>query len=100
YQTGISTISNLKLSYDKSELKIAVSAFKSNQQSAEWLAEKFNQASKNIQSDEENKIVSQLHKFTTIKSENNQFFIITNLPRASIDSLLALKNANQAASEK
>ena len=31
---------------------------------------------------------------TSVITENNQVFIVTNLPRASIDSLLASKDAN------
>ena len=93
FKTGVSTSSNLKLSYDNSELKVKVSAFKLSQQRAEWLRQKFNQAVKIYEIDEDDSIVEQLHKFTTIKSENNQVFIITNLPRASIGSLFANKNA-------
>ena len=99
-ETVFSTRSDFRFSYDKSELKIELPAFKSDNQRAGQLAEKFNRAFKDFQSDDENKIVGQTHKYTTIKSENNQVFLITNLPRASIDSPFAEKDANQAASEK
>lgn len=82
------------------ELKTEVSTFKSSQQRAQWLAQNSDQGLKELEFDDENKIVSQTQKYTTIKSENNQVFLITNLPRASIDSLFAEKDANQAASEK
>lgn len=71
-----------------------VSVSKLNQQRAEWLTETFKQNFNQHQTDEEGFVVEQLHKFNLIKSENNQFFIVTNLPRASIDSLLADKDAN------
>lgn len=94
FKTGVSTSSNLKLLYDKSNLKIEVSAFKSDQQRASWLAEKLNQSLINYEFVEDVNFNKQLHKFTLIKAENNQIFIITNLPRASLDSLFAEKDAN------
>ena len=93
FKTGVSTSSGLKLIYDKSELKIEISAFKSNPQRAERIAQKFGQALKLYEIDEEETVVKQLQKFTSFKSENNQVFIVTRLPRASIDALLAEKNA-------
>jgi hypothetical protein len=91
YKNGISTSTNLKLIYDKSELKIEVSGFKSSPQRAEQLAAKFNQASKSYEIDEEKSIVKKIHETTSFKSENNQIFIVTRLPRGSIDALLAEK---------
>lgn len=70
------------------DLTDEVSTFKSAQQRAEWLARHFNQGLNNFEFDDEHKIVKQMHKFTEIKSDNNQFFLITNLPRASILSLI------------
>ena len=93
FKTGVSTSSKLKLYYDKSELKIEVSAFKSSPQKAERLAKPFDQASKIYEVDEEDSIVKTIHKNTSFKSENNQVFIVTRLARASIDEFLAVKNA-------
>ncbi len=93
YKNGISTSVDFKLIYDKSELKIEVSGFKSSPQRAEQLAAKFNQASKIYKVDEEKSIVKKIHETTSFNSENNQIFIVTRLPRASIDSLLADKDA-------
>lgn len=93
FKTGISTSSDLKLIYDKSELKIEVSAFKSTQQRAEWIAQKFSRELKCYKIDDDEIIVKQLHEFTSSKSENNQVFIVTRLPRGSLTALLA-KDAN------
>jgi hypothetical protein len=90
---SFSTSSRLKLFYDNTELKIEISAPKLTRQRADFLAEGFNQASKIYEIDEEKSIVKKIHETTSFKSENNQIFIVTRLPRASIDSLLADKDA-------
>lgn len=82
------------------DLKDEVSTFKSDKHRTEWIAQYFNQGLNNFEFGDEDKVVRQMHKFTEIKSGNDQFFLITNLPRASIDSLFANEDANQAASEK
>lgn len=87
--------SNLKISYDTSELKVEVSIIKSSNQRADYLAEKFNQASKIYKVGEGEIIVKKIYANTSYKSENNQVFIVTNLPRASIDELLADKSDAQ-----
>jgi len=76
------------------EFKNEASTVKSNQQRAEWIVRHFNQTLNKYEFDDEKKIVRQMHKFTEIKSDNNRIFLITNLPRASIDLLLAEKDAN------
>ncbi len=93
FKDGTSTSVKLKLSYDKTELKVEISAPKSSVKRAEFLAEQFNQASKIHEIDEEKTIVKSIYEHTTFKSENNQVFIVTRLPRGSIDSLLAEKDA-------
>ncbi len=40
-----------------------------------------------------NQVVKEVYKYTQIYSENNQVFIVTRLPRAGLDSLLAKNNA-------
>jgi len=91
--TGISTGSSLKLIYDKSELKIEASAFKSSPQKAEQLAQRFNYVLKLYKVSETEPIVKKIYENTSFKSENNQVFIVTRLPRGSLDALLAEKDA-------
>ncbi|HQU83289.1 MAG TPA: hypothetical protein PKY59_09205 [Pyrinomonadaceae bacterium] len=88
-----STNSKLKLSYDKTELKLEISAPKLSKQRADFLAERFNQAYRIYEVDEENNFVKNIHQNTSFKSENNQVFIVTRLPRGSIDDLLKEKDA-------
>lgn len=86
---------SLDVFYDKSELKIEISAFKSTPQRAEQLAENLLRAFKFYEADEENEqiVVKEVTRNTSISFENNQVFIVTRLPRGSIDSLLANKSA-------
>ena len=93
FKTGISTNSGLKLVYDKSELKIEISAFKSSSQRAEQLVANFIKALKIYELDDEEVIVKKLYENTKVTSENNQVFIVTRLPRGSLDALLAQKDA-------
>ncbi len=88
-----STSSKFKLFYDNAELNIEISAPKLTKQRAEFLAEGFNRAYKNYKIDEEKPVVKTIYENTSFKSENNQVFIVTRLPRASIDALLAEKDA-------
>ncbi|HEY0050613.1 MAG TPA: hypothetical protein VGB68_15075, partial [Pyrinomonadaceae bacterium] len=83
-----------KISYDKAGgLKVELIIDKDSKQSAEHLAGSFNQAFKAYEVEQDEPIVKEISKNTSFKSENNQIFIVTRLPRGSIDSLLA-KNAN------
>jgi len=90
---SFSTSSKLKLSYDNTELKVEISAPKLTRQRSEFLAERFNQTYSTYKIDEEKPVVRIIHENTSFKSENNQIFIVTRLPRGSIDSLLAQKDA-------
>jgi hypothetical protein len=87
------TESEFKINYDSAFLEISVSVKKESTQRAKLFIEKFNQASKIYEVDEEEIIVRKIYENTTFKSENNQVFIVTNLPRAAIDELLADKDA-------
>lgn len=78
----------LKVSYDTSELKIEISAPKRTNQRADYLAERFKQSYGLYEVDEENVIVKSIYQSTFINSENNQVFIVTRLPRGSLDELL------------
>ncbi len=91
FKRGISQGVALKFIYDKSELKVEISAFKSSPRRAEQLVERFNQAHKIYELDEEEVIIKKIYENTTFSAENNQVFIVTRLPRASIDELLAKK---------
>jgi hypothetical protein len=88
-----STGSKLKLLYDSAELKIEISAPKFSRQRADFLAEQFNQTYSIYRIDEEKPVVKTIYENTSFNSENNQIFIVTRLPRASIDSLLAEQDA-------
>lgn len=92
FKTGASTSSALKLSYDNSTLNVEVSAFKSSPQKAAELAEGFRQALKVFKVEKDELIIKEVSKSTSFKSENNQVFIVTRLPRAAIDSLSTAKN--------
>lgn len=83
----------LDFSYDTSQLVFEISIPKKTAQRADFLAERFNQAYRIYEVDEENVIVKTIHQNTSIKSENNQVFIVTRLPRGSIDDLLSQKDA-------
>lgn len=93
YKTGISKSSDFKLSYDKTTLELKISFFKSSIQKAEQLAGNFNRAFELYELDEDEIIIKEIHENTSFKSENNQVFIVTRLPRGSIDALLAEKDA-------
>lgn len=83
----------LETSYDKSSFTFALSFTKESPQKAKQLLERFNQAYKIYELDEDEIVIRKIYENTTFKSENNQVFIVTRLPRGSIDSLLATKNA-------
>jgi hypothetical protein len=78
----------LRIGYDKSSLKFEVSLTKESPQKAKELLERFNQSYKLYKVDEDEVIVKQIYENTSFKSENNQIFIVTRLPRGSLDELL------------
>ncbi len=75
----------LKISYDKSSLRLEVSLTKESPQKAKELLEKFNQSYKLYQLDEDEVIIKQIYEHTSFSLENNQVFIVTRLPRGSLD---------------
>lgn len=81
------TSAGIDLSYDKSEFKYEVFITKDSPQKAKQLAKNFIQSLKLYKPDEEEIVVGKLHEKTSFKSENNQVFIITRLPRGSLDEL-------------
>jgi hypothetical protein len=90
------TDSRLKIDYDGSEIKIEIAVKKESSQKAHKLLDNLNRAYKLYEVDEEEVTVRKIYENTTFSSENNQVFIVTRLPRGSIDTLLAgAKNAQQ-----
>ena len=77
----------LRISYDKTSLKFEISVAKETPQKAKELLERFNQSYKIYKLDEDEAIVKQIYENTTFSSENNQVFIVTRLPRGSLEEL-------------
>lgn len=73
------TYLSLRISFDKSK--------------AEQFAEFLNQEFSSSGALAENALSKQIYENTKITSENNQVFIVTRLPRGSLDALLANKDA-------
>jgi hypothetical protein len=93
YKNGLAKSSEFKLKYDKSTLEQQLVLFKSSPQRAEQLAGNFNRAFESYELNDDEIIVSELHKNTSFSFKDTQVFIVTRLPRASIDELLAKKDA-------
>lgn len=81
----------LETSYDQAAFKFALSITKESPQKARQLLERFNRAYSIFKPDEEEIIIGKIYENTTFNFENNQVFIVTRLPRAAIDDLLAKK---------
>jgi hypothetical protein len=78
-------------SYDKSVLKITSTLKKESPQKAKLFLEKLQTAYKAYEPDLDQPVEKVLYENTRITSDNDQIFIIINLPRAGLDSLLAAK---------
>jgi hypothetical protein len=81
----------IEISYDSASLKTSFSVKKGSSQKAAQLLNAYKLAYKSYQPDEEKPAVKLLFENTKIISENDQVFIVTNLPRAGLDALLAVK---------
>lgn len=79
----------LSLSYDKHELKYEISITRSNANDAIALLEQFRTAIQRLDSAETDLRLKALRNNTVFSASDNQVFIITRLPRAGLDSLLA-----------
>jgi hypothetical protein len=89
FQTGTATSVRLMLRFDTSELRIEFSRKKSSSLRAAHLAEKFNEARKLYEIDEQTSVILEsLFQNTVFKSENQHFLIVTTLPRGSLDALV------------
>jgi len=83
----------LDISYNTAELQIKLSSLKSSPQKAISFIEAFNQVIALYKTDEKKIFVSKIQENTSVNAENNQVFIVTRLPRGSIDALHAEKDA-------
>ena len=82
--------STVKLIFNSEELKIEISGQKDSSQKALQLAVNFNKVfAIKLSKITDRPVIKYLYENTKAISENNQVFIVTRLPRASIDELLA-----------
>lgn len=81
----------LKVSYDKLFLKIEYSAKKRSQQSAEDLSVLLSNSVLSWKPSIDASFTKSFQENTKVISTNDQVFIVTNLPRAGLDELLAAK---------
>lgn len=88
FDTGLSTSSKYGFSYDKSNLKVELVSFKTSPTRAIELATELNNFFKKYKVEEDERIIKIIYDNTKVLSSNNQIFIVTRLPRGSIDSLL------------
>ena len=81
----------LDITYNPAELQIKISTIKSSPQKADRFIEAFSQVIGLYKIDDKKIFLSKIHENTSVKAENNQVFIVTRLPRASIDAFPAEK---------
>jgi len=87
--------STVKFSWENDELIVKISKEQESNQIAAETADLYNEVfATGICTDYVEKSQKVIYQNSKAFAENNQVFIITNLPRASIDSLLADKDAN------
>ncbi|MGC2238354.1 MAG: hypothetical protein WA584_19525 [Pyrinomonadaceae bacterium] len=84
---------SLNLTFSQNELKIAFSFTKETTQTAFAYAENLNSKFKNKSDESSDLLIKKVYENTNANSENNQVFVVTRLPRASIDEFLANKVA-------
>ncbi len=83
---GKSKTVKIRLEANSTDLSLKVSFSKLK---AEQFADFLNQEISSSAVLSENALTKQIHENTTASSENNQVFIVTRLPRGSLDALLA-----------
>jgi hypothetical protein len=81
----------IDLNYDGSFLKTSTNVKKETIQKAALFSEELRLAFHAFEPDEDDPREKLLYENTRISSDNDQVFIVTNLPRAGLDELLALK---------
>ncbi len=89
----ITSKSKAKVSYDLSHFSVELSFTKVTPQAAKLFAEDLREAHQIYKVNEKDVVTDTAYQNTQIRAENNQVFIVTRLPRASIDDLLAKKDA-------
>lgn len=82
---------DIDISYEGSNLKVKFSVKKESPQKAKLLSDNLGSAYRSYEPSENSPIEKVLYENTKVTSENDQVFIITNLPRAGLNSLLAAK---------
>jgi hypothetical protein len=82
---------DIEISYDGSVVKISFSLKKESPQKAKQLLDRLDLAYRSFEPDEDEPTEALLHESTRVSSDNDQVFIVTNLPRAGLDELLAVK---------
>ena len=89
-------VTNFHFEFDNSEINSILKTSYNSVDGAQKLASAYNASLNYWQCESQEKfkeIPTKLYQNTKISSENNQVFIVTRLPRASIDELLAETNA-------
>ncbi len=81
---------DIEISYGGSDVKVKFSARKGSPQKAKLLLDGLQTAYKFYEPDEDEPVEQALYENTKITSENDQVFIVTNLPRAGLDALLTV----------
>jgi len=84
----------LKLNFSQKELEIAFSFTKEATDKAFAFTANLNRKFKNKSDETNDLLIKRVYENTKAASENNQVFVVTRLPRASIDELFARKVAN------
>ncbi|HEX6278533.1 MAG TPA: hypothetical protein VFZ49_00840, partial [Pyrinomonadaceae bacterium] len=79
------------LKFDKSELRYEISIKKSSAERADLLLANLQQAFKLNELKAEGEVEKVLWKNTRLRTTDNQVFIVTRLPRAALDPLLATR---------
>lgn len=82
--------SDFTFKLDKDAFSVAITIKKSSPQSASELAAALPPTLKTFREKSEAAVRQRIIESTTIRSDKDQVFIVTRLPRASIDSLLAM----------
>jgi hypothetical protein len=85
---------SLHLTFSQKELEIAFSFTKETAQTAFAYAENLNSKFKNKSDESSDLLIKKVYENTKAATENNQVFVVTRLPRASIDEFLTNKVAN------
>lgn len=86
-------LNSSSIEIDKNWLNAELTIKKATKQRAVELADSLKRFFDSRESSNNNEAVKKVYSYTQVYSQNNQVFIVTRLPRASIDSLPADKDA-------